>query len=53
MRGRLRLDLTTASSSPCAADSVHLTEPGGERMARQIAFELGPKLLDIRRQNAK
>ena len=33
-------------------DSLHLTEPGGERMARQIAFEIGPKLLEIRRQPA-
>lgn len=32
------------------ADSVHVTEAGGERMARQIAFEIGPKLLEIRRQ---
>lgn len=36
-----------------AGDSVHLTEVGGERMAKEIAFEVGPKLLDLRRQNAK
>lgn len=33
-------------------DTVHLTEPGGQLMARQIAFAIGPKLSELRRQTA-
>ena len=35
-----------------AGDSLHLTEAGGDRMARQIALGIGPQLLEIKRQNA-
>jgi hypothetical protein len=33
-------------------DSLHLTEDGGELLARQISFEIGPPLVEIRRAQA-
>ncbi len=35
------------------SDSLHLTAAGGERMARQMAFDVGPKLIEFARQNAR
>ncbi len=55
-KGDFTWNLPGADGKPVqvrAADSVHLTEAGGERMAREIAFAIGPRLLDIRRQNAR
>jgi hypothetical protein len=34
------------------SDSVHLTDPGGQLMARQIAFGIAPRLIDMKRQQA-
>jgi len=33
-------------------DSVHLTEAGGQLMARQIAFAIAPSLIELKRQGA-
>ncbi|MEZ5144008.1 MAG: hypothetical protein R2726_16035 [Acidimicrobiales bacterium] len=33
-------------------DSLHLSEEGGELMARKIAFDIGPTLVEIRRAQA-
>lgn len=33
-------------------DSLHLTEEGGDLMARKISFDIGPPLLEIRRAQA-
>jgi hypothetical protein len=33
-------------------DGVHLTDAGGELMARQIAFAIAPTLIDLKRQKA-
>ncbi len=33
-------------------DTVHLTEAGGQLLARQIAFAISPTLADLRRQSA-
>ena len=33
-------------------DAVHLTEAGGQLLARQISFDIGPTLIELRRQKA-
>jgi hypothetical protein len=46
-------DVNGAEQTIRQGDAVHLTEAGGQLLARQIAFSVGPELVEMKRQQAR